>query len=169
MKLVRRGDRSALRELFDRHHRQVFGFVLGRLGDADPSEDVAQEVFIRVWRYRDSYDTDRRFLPWLYRITRNLLSDSKSGPVLDSPGNDAPSSHLPPDEQFEERQRAEKVRSAVLGLPPAQREVLLLSRWSGMTYREIGDIVGCSEGAVKVRVHRALEALRSPLAPLRED
>ena len=67
--------------------------------------------------------------------------DSKSPTTGNLPGENTPSSHLPPDEQLEERDRVEKVRSAVLGLPPAQREVLLLSRWSGMTYREIGDVV----------------------------
>jgi RNA polymerase sigma-70 factor (ECF subfamily) len=74
-----------------------------------------------------------------------------------------------PDEQAEANQLAMEVRRAVLQLPGKQRDVLLLSRWSGMSYREIGRMLGCSEGAVKVRVFRALEALRSTLAPLRED
>jgi RNA polymerase sigma-70 factor (ECF subfamily) len=169
MSKVQQGDGRAMHELFKRHHGPLFGFIFGRLAAQDASEDLAQEVFIRVWRYRDTYEADRAFLPWLYRIARNLLSDWSGSRTRNPVGEETGSGRLLPDERLEVNDRAEKVRSAVLQLPPAQCEVLLLSRWSGMTYREIGDMVGCSEGAVKVRVFRALETLRSTLAPLRED
>lgn len=160
---------EALRVLFDRHHQGLFSYLSGRLAEPDASEDLAQEVFIRVWRYRDTYDTRRAFLPWLYRIARNVLSNAvrkpNSAPTI-APRPPAPPA---PDALLERKDEVEKVREAVRDLPPAQSEVLLLSRWSGMTYREIGEVVGCSEGAVKVRVFRAMESLRSSLRSLRED
>jgi RNA polymerase sigma-70 factor (ECF subfamily) len=166
---IRRGDSEAMRVLFDRHHPGLFGFFVGRGATPDRAEDLVQDVFVRIWRYRDTFDPERPFLPWMYRIARNALAGLGDFPDTQPLEKAAEVSGANPVEELEAAERAAVVRRAVRGLPETQREVLLLSRWSGMNYREIGELVGCSEGAVKVRVFRALETLRRTLAPLRED
>jgi RNA polymerase sigma-70 factor (ECF subfamily) len=158
-----------MRALVVRYHGRLFGFFVGQIGDRDPSEDLVQEVFIRLWRYRDRYDPERPFLPWVFRIARNLLNDFGRGPVKVALDRDLPAHGPDPEEAFQKSLEADSVRKAVLTLPANQRDALLLSRWSGMTYREVGEALECSEGAVKVRVYRAMETLRTLLADVEED
>lgn len=169
MARVQAGRPEAMRALFDRHHRAVYGFLVNRLCDADLADDLTQDVFVRVWRHRAGFDPAMRFRPWLFTIARNTASNARrradSLPIPDGAAAPDPSA----DRRLETSQRARRVRDAVDLLPDNQREVLLLSLWSGMKYREIAEVVGCTEGAVKVRIHRAMQSLRTSLAPVWED
>lgn len=160
---VQANDEEAMRTLFVRHQSRLYGFFFSHLGARDRSEDLVQEAFIRLWRFRDRYDATRPFLPWIFRIARNLMADAKRPPIHSHPSPEIRSHGPGPEESFERARESAEVRKAVLALPASQREALLLSRWSGMTYREVAEALGCSEGAVKARIFRAMETLRALL------
>ena len=166
MAAVRRGEVAGLTPLFDRHSRRLFGFLRGLLGSPGAAEDMVQETFLRVLRHRESYREGRAFMPWLLGIARNVawahLERQGRMPASEMPELAAAGSlerrHL-------ERERADRLSRALSELPAKDREVLLLSYFDGFKHREIAELVGSSPGAVKVRIHRARQALRQHLDP----
>lgn len=160
---VQRGDHDALRRLFDRYQGSLFGFFYSRLGQSDPAEDLVQTVFIRTWKHRGSFQPGRRLRPWLFRLARNALADAAPRNEPAPLHEDLSTREPDPAERLERAERAARIRRAVSRLPESQRDALLMSRWSGMSYREIGNVLGCSEGAVKLRMFRAMQTLRSLL------
>ncbi len=162
---VRRGEVGRLGTLFDRHHRRIYRFCLRLTGDPAASEDLEQDIFVRVLKYRRTYRGERDFLPWLYRLARNTTNDHfRRGARRRETGDVIPeraSSEPTPWEGLEAREDARRMRRALLRLPVARREVLVLSRFEQRRYDEIAQLLGCSVGAVKVRVHRALKQLRA--------
>jgi RNA polymerase sigma factor (sigma-70 family) len=164
MAAVRDGDLVQLGALFERHHVSLFNFFLRLTGSRQLSEDLVQEAFIRILKYRKSFRLGGEFRPWLYKLARNAVAAH-----FRKHGRD----HLPPGEPEErvcqsplaldEMQRAEDarlLRAALLRLPWERREVLLLSRFGELRYDQIAELLGCSVGAVKLRVHRAVRQLR---------
>jgi len=164
MGAVRDGDLVQLGVLFERHHVGLFNFFLRLTGSRQLSEDLVQEAFIRILKYRKSFRAPGEFRPWLYQLARNAVAAH-----FRKHGRD----HLPPGEPEErvcdsplaldELQRAENarlLRAALLRLPFERREVLLLSRFGELRYDQIAELLGCSVGAVKLRVHRAVRQLR---------
>jgi RNA polymerase sigma-70 factor (ECF subfamily) len=160
---VRSGQVHLLSELFDRHHRQVYGFLYRMTGRRDVSEDLAQEVFLRILRYRDSYDTRMPFTSWMYGIARNALIDQmrKRRPeaAWDESGPEPLSTAEAADERLRKQQEVDLLQRALASLPADKREVLVLSRYQELKYEEIGRILGCEPNAVKQRVFRAVKAL----------
>lgn len=161
---VRRGEVGRLGTLFDRHHRRIYRFCLRLTGDPAASEDLVQDIFMRVLRYRRTYRGDRDFLPWLYRLARNATNDHfrRGARRRESPAEipERASDEPGPWQGLEGREDVRLLRRALLELPLARREVLVLSRFEERRYDEIAALLGCSVGAVKVRVHRALKQLR---------
>lgn len=169
---VRAGRTGALAELFERHHAALYRYCLRLVGDRHAAEDLVQDVFMKMLRYRKSFRNDAGFTPWMFRIARNACVDLlRSTP--------APSSETDPDEiasqdasaetQASDQQHAALVRRAIAALPLTQREALVLSRFEFKTYEEIAHVLGCSVGAVKVRVHRAIRQLRSEYRLLAQE
>ena len=164
MQAVRRGEIGRLGTLFDRHHQRIYRFCLRLTGDPGASEDLVQDIFLRVLKYRRTYRGERDFLPWLYRLARNAANDHfrrvvrrrETGDEIPDSVSDDPT----PWEGLAARQEAQRMRRALLRLPVARREVLVLSRYEQRRYDEIARLLGCSVGAVKVRIHRALKQLR---------
>ena len=162
---VRAGDVEQLSILFERHHRRLFGFCLGLLGNRDTASDLVQEVFFRVLKYRHTFRDEADFAPWLYRLARNACIDQ-----LRKGGRERPSEmqqeEARPDpsplasEELERREELVRLRSALGLLPEDKRELLLLARSGSLSYQQIAAMLGCSVGALKVRVHRALQMLR---------
>lgn len=164
---VRSGDTGPLEELFRRHHRSLFGFLRRTTGSQELAEDLTQEAFLRVLRYRRSFDAGRSFRPWLFGIARNLLID-RAGERRPQPATEietatATDRAASPERAFEARQTLTRVEGALVRLSTEQREALLLARFQDLSYREIGEILDCSEGAVKGRVFRALQAIATHL------
>ena len=161
---VKQGRVAALGELFERHHAGLFRFCLRMTGNRAESEDLVQDVFMRMLKHRESFKPDTGFAPWMYRIARNVAVDqlrrSSRAPQAD-PDLDARPTDLPPnDERVVEREQAGLLRRALLQLPPDRREVLLLSRYELKTYEEVAEALGVSVGTVKTRAHRAIKQLR---------
>src|SRR5579871_822550 len=159
MAAVRDGDAAALGTLFSRHHGDVYALCARLVQDNDLADDITQEVFLRVWRYARSFRGHSAFRTWLYRLTYNACTDSRR----QNAGKDGSGSlHLvavdePPNECTD---RHVILETALSRLAPDQRVVLVLSRFHGLPYDEIARIIHCSPGAARVRLHRAMNALR---------
>lgn len=162
---VRAGDVEELSVLFERHHRRLFGFCLGLLGSRDAAGDLVQEVFFRVLKYRHTFRDKGEFAPWLYRLARNACIDhlrkgGRERPVQPEQEEARPDPSPLASEQLEQREDLERLRAALGLLPEDKRELLLLARSGSLSYQQIAGLLGCSVGALKVRVHRALHLLR---------
>ena len=172
MAQVRDGDVDKLATLFERNHKRLFNFFLRTTGSHPASEDLVQEVFMRILKYRHTFRAGSEFAPWMYQMARNASADhferDARQPIAVGSEHELP--ELPVGgrsaaEELERSESAERVRAALMRLPPEKREVLVLSRYELLRYEEIAGLLGCSVGAVKLRVHRALKDLRRLLAP----
>jgi RNA polymerase sigma-70 factor (ECF subfamily) len=170
MAQVRGGDLRKLALLFERHHRALYNFFVHMTGSRDLSEDLVQEVFFRILRYRHTYDESRPFPAWLYQIARNVKLEgakkrNRELRVVKPAREDSEVEREPaaPDPGAEESLRKQQeigiLRRALERLPDEKREVLVLSRFQNMAYDHIAQMLGCEVGAVKVRVYRAVREL----------
>jgi RNA polymerase sigma factor (sigma-70 family) len=164
MTQVRDGRVEMLAILFERHHVKLFNFFLRLTASRSLSEDLVQELFLRILKYRHTYRGDGVFLAWMYRIARhvhiNHLRDQHRDLPLDEILDSAPSSDATPAHLVEADQEIDLMQQALARLPLRKRELLLLSRQHDLKYKEIARTLECSEGAVKVQVHRAIKDLR---------
>ncbi len=167
MEQVRDGDVGRLSALFERHHRKLFLYFYRLTGNRGASEDLVQDVFFRILKYRHTYQGANEFTAWMYRIAKNAWHDQleKRGgeESLDDEaghfGEAIASADGGPVESLMKAERIELLRRALNQLPEDRRELLVLSRYQGMKYEEIAKIAGCEVGTVKVRVFRAVREL----------
>jgi RNA polymerase sigma-70 factor (ECF subfamily) len=136
-------------------------------GDANLAEDAAQEAFIRAWRHLPNYRPRSPFRNWVYRIATNVARDvlRRERDTVDVDDLPLPASDAGPEASIEGQERGEHVRQAVLSLPPASREVLVLREYEGFSYREIAETLGIPVGTVMSRLSYARNLLRQSLAP----
>lgn len=164
MARVRDGELEQLSELFERHQRRLFGFFLRLAGDRAAAEDLVQEVFVRMLKYRHTFKSEADFTPWMFGVARNAAVDHyRSRPREQQEPENVPEPAAPlvdPVERLDRRQRTATLQAALHRLPEEKRELLLLARFGEMKYESIGELLGISVGAVKVRVHRAMKELR---------
>ncbi len=180
----RDGDLTAFEELFRRHERPVFRFVSRYVSDREAAAELTQDIFLKVVRSSGSFRGGSKFTTWLYRIARNACIDrlrrmsfrktlsldktSHHGDeegrtlldVLSDPNGDV-------ERQVVHGRVREEIARAVSELPDEQREVFLLREVSGLSFREIADVVGCPENTAKSRMRYALERLREALGEFR--
>jgi RNA polymerase sigma factor (sigma-70 family) len=163
---VRQGASEMLGVLFDRYQTPLYNFYAKLTGDRTVSEDLVQEVFLRILRYRQSYRPGTSFRAWIYQIARNARLDHvrKNPPQAAFDGQAA--APLPSTDSAQQNQETQLLRRALMQLPEEKREILVLSRFQELKYDEIARLVGCEVGAVKVRVHRALQELRDTFRQL---
>jgi RNA polymerase sigma factor (sigma-70 family) len=163
MREVSDGDIRQLGVLFDRHHRQLFAFFVRMTGSTAASEDLVQEVFLRILKYRKTFRPENQFSSWLYQIARNARNDHsrkhRTEYLFDElqTESSALATRASDPHQCEE---SKTLHRALADLPPEKREILLLARFHGLTHKEIGEVVGCSADAAKLRVFRAMKELR---------
>jgi len=165
MQAVRGGDVAKLGVLFDRHHRALFDFFARMTGSRSTAEDLVQDVFFRILKYRATFRAEGRFKTWMFHIARNAAIDyarkHQPASTLPEDGDGAVPSHLPvPGHLLEREQHSLLLENALRQLPAEKREILILSRYQEMKYEQIAQVLGCEVGTVKVRVHRALKDLR---------
>jgi RNA polymerase sigma-70 factor, ECF subfamily len=174
MQRTSRGDLAAFGALFDRHQSAVHAFLCRFLGNATWAEDVVQEVFWRVWRYRSSFDSRQRFSAWLYGIARHAALTEAGRPYRRELSLD----QLPPDDReaagvsgaagsgdrlVEELALREQVRQALQELPAEQRTCLILREYEHRSYQEIAAVLECTTENARVMAFRARKALRALL------
>lgn len=165
---VRGGDLHALGVLYARHQAKVYALCYRMTGESHVAEDLVQETFLRVLRYRHSFLGESQFTTWLYRIARNVtlshLESTKREASLGRQWLDHRTIVGDPGDA----ERLAMVEEALTRLPPDKREVLVFSRYHGMRYAEIAAVCDCSVSAVKTRVHRAINELRRILRNLEQ-
>ena len=175
MQAVKDGDIGELSYLYRRYHLRLLGFFYKLSGNRELSEDLVQETFWRILRYRKSYKSGQTFRAWMFQIGRNLfynqMTRGKTGNLVSMAEIpfEAASPEALPNKTAEEKERTMLLKKALDQLPEDKKEVLILSRYEKLTYAEIGDILGCSESAVKVRAFRAMEQLRVEFKSLNNE
>ena len=173
---VKEGDGASFAVLLDKHRSSVVHFLYRMVQNHPVAEELAQEVFLRVYRSRSTYEPTAKFTTWLFRIATHLalnaLRDGKNERLqerLDDDSSDMPvrqiSDSRPSVEQSLVHQaRLDEVRRAVATLPEKQRAAVLMHKYEEMEYSQIAKVLSCSESAVKSLLFRAYETLRARLA-----
>jgi RNA polymerase sigma-70 factor (ECF subfamily) len=171
------GEREAFAELVQRYQQPLFGF-LGRMGMTQAqAEDLAQETFLRAWSHLQQFDPARaQFNTWLHTIARNLAftwfsAHGQQTALPDEALEDVACEHPNPMQQLQAKQERERLQHALRELPMADRSALALTYVHGMSLTDVARIEGVSLAAIKTRLHRARQALRSMLDtnPLQEN
>lgn len=165
MLLVKEGQLSELTELFERYHVKLYHFFLRMTLDGPLSEDLTQNLFYRIIRYRQSFEPlNGNFRSWVYRMARNIYADhlrqEERLPGRRGEPEEATERAVGPAAGYTE-EHYERLDLALAQLSPDQREILVLSRYQGLKYAEISQIKDLSIAAIKVQVYRALRQLRS--------
>ena len=175
---VAAGDEASFNYLVQRYHRPMIHFLYRMVHNQSIAEELAQEVFLRVYRARDSYRAEARFTTWLYRIATNLAVNhardtrherSAQTVYLDAPDEETGTTPDLADVEptVEQRllrdERMAAIRSHVMALPERQRMAVLMHKYQGMDYRQIGEVLKLSESATKSLLFRAYQTLRDKL------
>jgi RNA polymerase sigma-70 factor (ECF subfamily) len=177
---VKRGDRAAFATLVEKYKQPLFNFICRTLRDETESEDLAQNVFLQVYKSRQRYEPTAKFSTWLFTIARNLCLneirrrsrhpaesiEENHGENEDQPQRQYEDKkiHLPTD-QVLHRELAGKIEEAINELPEMQRTAILLCRQDDLSYEQIADILSCSLSATKSLIHRGRETLKDKLKP----
>ena len=162
MQALGSGELAAFDALFRRHYENV-RILCARIVATDGSgDDLAQETFLRVLRHRSTFRGNARFTTWLYRIARNACLEQLARQARDRRIAERWQAEASTTTTTDERpDDTELLAAAMRALTSEQREVLVLCRYHDLPFQEIGEILGCTAGAARVRAHRALAALRS--------
>jgi RNA polymerase sigma-70 factor, ECF subfamily len=172
MREVRDGDVAKLGILFERYHRPLFDFLARMTGNAAAAEDLVQDVFIRVLKYRATWRGEGRFETWLFRIARNARADYFRNRGVDAPIDEAAEypSHAPlASDTFARNRDVARLEQALMMLREDKRELIMLARYRDMKLEAIADLLGVEVGTVKVRMHRAVKELRDIFLRLNES
>jgi RNA polymerase sigma-70 factor (ECF subfamily) len=156
------GNKDAMRRLFERHHDALFGFIKARSGDAALAADVTQEAMLELWRSASNFRGGSSVKTWLFTIARNKLVDSNRRSARVSYTDDLPDEvdEAPnPEAILASAQEAGRVRACLQTLKDAQRTIMRLAFFEGLTYGEIAQVEGIPTGTVKTRILHAKRAL----------
>ena len=151
MRIVQAGDFSPASEIYDRYSSRIYNFAYRFLKNSEAAEDATQEVFVKMLKHANQFHGDAKLSTWLFSITANWCRDYLRKADNKAKESDDVLVTLPAPAELSPERTLE------------QREAILLSRYQGLSYAEIAQISGCSEGAVKTRVFRAMETLKKAL------
>ncbi len=180
MARVRRGDQAAYRALYEKHLAAVARYAARFTGNPARADELAQDVFLQVYRARERWEPRAKFTTWLYTIAHNLCLNEvrrfdyrgRLDP-LETPDGEPVELPDPRAEAGDARvsglELEERLRALLVELPETQRTALLLSRVEGLRYEEIGDVLGCTEQAVKSLIFRATRRLKEGLKEWIQD
>ena len=163
--LAARGDADAFMILVQRYRAPLIGYLCGLLGDRDQAEELTQEAFCRAWEKIPTLRQPKRFGAWLYAVARNAARTAgRRKPTVRLTDESAGAADPEPsvDEWTE-------VHNAVAALPERQRAVVVLRYYSGLSHRQVAEVLGIPEGTVRSRLSRAYATLRNRLGHLLED
>ena len=175
---VKTGDQAAFEYLVQKYRRAMVSFMYRMAHNSAAAEDLAQEVFLRVYRSRETYAASAKFTTWLYRIATNLAANYARDTRHEKPENtvsldqpdeetgltmDVPDSSLNVEQNILRRERLAAIRKHVQELPERQRMAVIMHKYQAMDYRQIADVLHQSESATKSLLFRAYETLREKL------
>lgn len=174
MMKVKRGDLDKLGLLFERYNRPLFSFFYRMCKDCDLSEDLVQSVFERILKYRETYTGNGKFTTWMFSIARNAHIDhyrkekrSELPVEIDEERLEAAEDESVVIDQKEQKKNLLEI--ALDRLDEDKREIIILSRYEGLKYKEIADILDTTEGAIKVKMFRAMKELKDLVTTLSEE
>ena len=169
MKRVQEGDFNKMGLLYERHHQALFAYFYRCTADKGKSEDLVQNLFIRLLKYRRGFTGKGQFSYWMFATARNLWIDEyrKKDPIgqgrtlhqIPEREDQSPNSY----QRLEQDERHEMLRKALDQLTPEKKEAIVLSRFNGLKYQEIAEIAQCTENAIKSRIQRGLLELKEIL------
>ena len=167
------GDSSCLGTLFERHHRGVYQFCLQMTRSKSQSEDLVQEVFLKLLRKAGSYRGQGSFKGWMYNIARNVTLDHlrkakhrRADPVDDNLMNESVVDSRSAEQAAAGQQNIGILKQALAGLPAEAQEVIWLGRFEFDSYEELGQALGCKAATARVRMHRAMQMLNASFASI---
>ncbi|MGC3946221.1 MAG: sigma-70 family RNA polymerase sigma factor [Chryseolinea sp.] len=164
MEAVKNGDLQQASLLFERYHKRIFNFLARMTMDRAIAEDLTQNVFMRMIKYRNSYREGARFQSWIYQVARNIFSDhyqdvkNQRRGFVDVEKLEGIMADSDETQMMDERE--ELLHKSLARLEPDQRELLVLTRFQHMKYEEVAAIMDTTVANIKVRVHRAIGKLR---------
>ena len=162
MEAVKNGELQQASFLFDRYHKRIFNFLRQLSNDTMLAEDLTQNVFLRLIKYRNSYREGNRFQSWIYQMARNVFADhyqankNKAGNYVDV---EKMSDHISDREESPD-EREELLHRSMAKLSDEQRELLVLTRFQHLKYEEVAAMMDTTVANIKVKVHRAIGKLR---------
>jgi RNA polymerase sigma factor (sigma-70 family) len=173
MVAIREGQIDQMEILFGRYRESLYDFFSRLTGNRVTSEDLVQEVFVRILKYRSSYRETNRFVTWMYQIARNARADyfrkhrlvPQEAALFAVPEPDITT----PSRQLETSEEKALLQCALLQMSESNRELLILARYQEMKYVDIAELLGVELKVVKSRVHRAMKELREVFLKLRSD
>ncbi len=164
MEAVKRGELHQASMLFERYHKRIFNFLARMTMDRDLAEDLTQNVFLRIIKYRTSYREGNRFQSWIYQVARNVFSDhyqAHKNKFSDFVDVEKISDHMADQGESEEQDEKERIlHRSMAKLTEEQRELLVLTRFQHLKYEEVAVIMDTTVANIKVKVHRAIIKLR---------
>ena len=169
MSIVQAGDFTPASEIYDRYSSRIYNFAYRFLRNSEAAEDATQEVFVKMLRHANQFHGGAKLSTWLFSITANHCRDYlRKSENKAKEGEDVlvtlpASAELSPERHLQRREDEKRIQEALTLLSHDQRDAIVLSRYQGLSYAEIAQIAGCSEGAVKTRVFRAMEVLKRAL------
>ena len=180
MARIATGDHEAFRQLVERHQNAVIGTVAKMLGNPSEAEDIAQQVFLRIWCNAKRYQPDAKFTTYIFTITRNLVFNEtrrrSRKKEVSSDSHEETSKHLledspdrQPDAELLQAELQKAVDAAIASLPEIQRMAVVLRRYEQLSYEEIAKVLGLTVSAVKSLLFRARTALREAMRGYLED
>ncbi len=159
-----RGDLDAFGTLIERYQRPVFNTVLHMIGDAEDAREVCQQVFMKAFEHLSSYDRERRFFSWIYRVAVNeSINHLKSRRPHEALDERLEHPRANPAQQFEELEQWKHLHEAIMNLDPNYRAVIILRHFVHFSYREVAEILNVPEKMVKSRLFTARQLLRQAL------
>ena len=177
---VKRGDKLAFAELVDKYKQPVTNLVIRMIQDQTEAEDIAQNVFLQVYKSAARYEVSAKFVTWLFTIARNLClneirrrvrhptdsleAPARAGDEASVPQHEDHQTTAPPDALLR-RELERKIEEALAALPENQRTAILLCRQGDLSYEDIARVIDCSLSATKSLIHRGRETLKSRLKP----
>ncbi|MEQ8301808.1 MAG: sigma-70 family RNA polymerase sigma factor [Cyclobacteriaceae bacterium] len=164
MEAVKNGDLQQASILYERYHTRIFNFLARLCMDKETGGDLTQNVFLRMLKYRSSYNSEKRFQPWIYQMARNVFASHYQEHKnsinrfvdVENIGNKATTAH----EDMERSEKEDLLYRSMAMLNEEQRELLVLTRFQQMKYEEVADIMNTTVANIKVKVHRSIAKLR---------
>jgi RNA polymerase sigma-70 factor (ECF subfamily) len=163
---VKQGENHKLGLLYERYKKRLFGFFYQMNKDASLSEDLVQNVFIRVLKYKHTFSEESKFITWVFQIARNEMYDEfkkqkkHQHKDIEEVGYSIKGAESI-DKEIEVLENTSILKKALNLLSPEKKELLMLSKFKELKYKEVGEIIGCTEGNARIKVHRAVNELKN--------
>lgn len=168
---IQKGNEEAFECYFRKHYDGLLKFVWGYVNSEAVAEELVQEVFLRIWKNREELDSDKPLSAYLFRTARNISIDYlRHSKVEESWAEEKKKLHNPTqrptvDERLNDKMLLDEVKKAIQALPERRREVFMLSRYEGMSYKQIAQVLDISVSTVETHIRRSLRSLREQFEP----